>query len=67
MPFDCPPAMRDDDVRKLIHNLRESISTFETNSTYALPAMDGFLRRHLVELRNAIEVLEDHIDKESLT
>ena len=55
--------MMDADVRKLIRSLRESLATFRHNATYAIPAMDGFIRRHQSELVKAIEVLEDHINE----
>ncbi len=51
----------DEDVRKLIRNLRESATTFERQSTHVLPAIDGFIRRHIEEIRQAANQLEQDL------
>lgn len=50
--------MTTDDVKKLVRSLRESAQTFEHNIVYALPAMAGFIRRHIQEIRTAADELE---------
>ncbi len=50
--------MMDEDVRKLVRSLRESAKTFERNTTHVLPAMEGFVRRHITEIRQAADELE---------
>lgn len=45
--------------KNLARNLRESASTFEKSSEYALPSMESFIRRHIKEIRCAADELEE--------
>ena len=50
--------MNDEAVRKLVRSLRESAGTFDRHETHTLPAMHGFIRRHIREILAAADQLE---------
>ena len=50
--------MTGEEKKKLARSLRESARTFSRNSTYTLPAMEDFIKRHIKELQEAANELD---------
>lgn len=51
--------MTPQELCKLARSLRESANTFRGQATHELPAMSGFVRRHVGELMEAAQALDE--------
>lgn len=51
------PTQAQIEAADIIKKLKESRHTFHRNATHTLPAMEGFICRHLNELTRAIDAL----------
>lgn len=47
------------EMANIARSLRESVRTFRRQSTHELPAMSGFISRHIDELMRAAQMLEE--------
>jgi uncharacterized protein YqgV (UPF0045/DUF77 family) len=47
------------EMSNLARSLRESATTFRKHQTHELPAMTGFIRRHVDELMKAAQALDE--------
>lgn len=47
------------EMSELARKLRESASVFRKQQTHELPAMSGFIRRHMAELQDAAQALDE--------
>lgn len=51
--------MKTEQLKKIARGLRESVTVLRKNSAYTIPVMDGFMRRHIEELKTAADALEE--------